>query len=122
MKMKREMKMKRDGKTKFFPKKCLRTLEPARSISPKCFEKKKIHFGRVIPPFFFESSESDRVFNYLHDSNSIFRAAGINSETFSGGTVVNDNAKRANILWKLTKICFESRISAEATAKTSLFR
>ena len=27
--------------------------------------------------FFFESSESDRVFNYLHDSNSIFRA-GVN--------------------------------------------
>ena len=26
----------------------------------------------------------------------------------------------SNILWKLTKICFESRISAEATAKTSL--
>ena len=48
---------------------------------------KKIPFRRIIPPFFFESSESDRVFNYLHDSNSIFRAAGTNSETFSGGTV-----------------------------------
>ena len=33
-----------------------------------------------MPPFFFESSESDRVFNYLHDSNSIFRARGIKSE------------------------------------------
>ena len=30
--------------------------------------------------FFLESSESDRVFNCLHDSNSIFRARGINSE------------------------------------------
>ena len=49
--------------------------------------RKKIPLGRIIPPFFFESSESDRVFNYLHDSNSIFRAAGFNSETFSGGTV-----------------------------------
>ena len=49
---------------------------------------KKIPFGRIIPPFFFESSESDRVFNYLHDSNSIFWARGINSEIFSGGTVV----------------------------------
>ena len=41
--------------------------------------------------FFFsiESSESDRVFNYLRDSNSIFRTAGINSEIFSGGTVVH---------------------------------
>ena len=37
--------------------------------------------------FSFESSESYRVFNYLHDSNSIFRAAGINSEWYSGGTV-----------------------------------
>ena len=35
---------------------------------------KKITFGRIIPPCFFESSESDRFFNYLHDSNSIFRA------------------------------------------------
>ena len=35
---------------------------------------KKIPFERIIPTFFFESSESDRVFNYLHDSNSIFRA------------------------------------------------
>ena len=26
---------------------------------------------------FFESSESDRFFNYLHDSNSIFRAGRI---------------------------------------------
>ena len=37
--------------------------------------------------FSFESSESDRVFNYLHDSNSIFRARGINSEWFFGRTV-----------------------------------
>ena len=41
--------------------------------SPKSFEK-KILFGRIIPQFLFESSESDRFFNYLHDSNSIFRA------------------------------------------------
>ena len=48
-------------------------------------------FGRIIPPFFFESSESERVFNYLHDSNSILRAAGINSEWVSGGTVLAVN-------------------------------
>ena len=36
-------------------------------------------FGRIIPSFFFESSESDRFFNYLHDSNSIFRVGGIKS-------------------------------------------
>ena len=28
--------------------------------------------------FFFESSDPDRFFNYLHDSTSIFRARGIN--------------------------------------------
>ena len=39
--------------------------------------------------FFFESSESERVFNYLHDSNSIFRARRIKSEGVSGGTVVS---------------------------------
>ena len=32
---------------------------------------------------FFESSESDRVFNYLHDSNSIFWCAGIVTEIFT---------------------------------------
>ena len=37
------------------------------------FRKKKT-FGRIITQFFFESSESGRFFNYLHDSNSIFRA------------------------------------------------
>ena len=56
--------------------KCFRTLKPA---SPECFEKKTF-FGRIIPPFFFESSESDRVLNDLHDSNSIFRVGGIDSE------------------------------------------
>ena len=43
---------------------------------------KRVSFGRIVPPFFFESTESDRVYKYLHDSNSIFRAAGINSEIF----------------------------------------
>ena len=41
---------------------------------------KKIPLERIVPPFFSESSESDRVINYLHDSNSIFRVGGINSE------------------------------------------
>ena len=49
--------------------------------------RKKIPFGRIIPPFFFESSESDCVFNYLHDSNSIFRVGGIKSENVFGRTV-----------------------------------
>ena len=38
--------------------------------------RKKIPVGRIIPPFFFESSQSDRVFYYLHDLNSIFWARG----------------------------------------------
>ena len=43
----------------------------------------KTFFGRIIP-LFFEISESDRVFNYLHDSNSIFWAGIINSEWVFG--------------------------------------
>ena len=52
----------------------------------KMFQDPRTH-GRFISPFFFESSESDRFFNYLHDSNSIFRAGGMKSERVSGGTV-----------------------------------
>ena len=37
--------------------------------------------------FSYESSESYRVFNYLQDSNSMFRAAGIISEKIFGRTV-----------------------------------
>ena len=37
--------------------------------------------------FSFESSESDRVFDYLHDSNSIFRAGRIKSVNVFGRTV-----------------------------------
>ena len=73
------MKRERGEKMFFFFEKCLRTLKPAR-----CFE--KIPVGRIIPPF-FESSESERVFNYLHDSNSIFRERGINSEWVSARVV-----------------------------------
>ena len=38
--------------------------------------------------FSFESSESYSDFTYLHDSNSIFRAAGIISEGVFDGTVL----------------------------------
>ena len=62
-----------------------RTLKSARWISSKCFE--KIPLGRILPHVSFESSESYRVFNYLHDSNSIFRAGGIKSEGVFGCTV-----------------------------------
>ena len=44
--------------------------------------------------FFFESSESCRVFNNLQKSNTNFRAGRIISEGFSGGTVLR--TKRIN--------------------------
>ena len=47
-----------------------------------------ISCGRIFLDFSFESSESYCVFNYLHDSNSIFRAAGIISEGVFDGTVL----------------------------------
>ena len=53
--------------------------------------------------YFFESSESHRVLNYLHDSNSIFRAGRINSEIFSGGTVCSFSgaiALRTVLCWQ----------------------
>ena len=62
----------------YFQKKSFRTPQTRQNE----IAQKKLPVGRIIPPFFSESSESDRVFNYLHDSNSIFRAAGIKSETF----------------------------------------
>ena len=55
-------------------------------------KKKKSPSDELFLHFSFESSESDRVFNYLHDSNSIFRAQGINSEWVFGGTVVERKA------------------------------
>ena len=68
-KMKREIKMKETG---FFVKNVSRPSNPPDELAQNV--SKKIPFGRIIPSFFFESSESYRVFNYLHDSNSIFRA------------------------------------------------
>ena len=57
-------KMTRDGGEKcFFFEKCLRTLKPpdesAQNVS------KKIPVGRIIPPFFCKSSESDRFFQFF---------------------------------------------------------
>ena len=69
-------KMKREMKSFFFKKKVSGPSNPPDELAQNV--SKKIPFGRIIPPFSFESSESDRVFNFLHDSNSIFRALGIN--------------------------------------------
>ena len=76
---------KRDERKDDFVEKCLRNLKSARRSSSKCFE--KIPFGRNYSSFSFERSESYSVFNCLHDSHSIFRAAGRNSEIFSARTV-----------------------------------
>ena len=54
---------------------------------PKMFRKKSIS-DELFLHFFCKSSESYRVFNYLHDSNSIFRAGGINSENIRARTVL----------------------------------
>ena len=79
--------MKEERKDKIcFSKKMFEDPQTRQMKKPKMF--RKIFFGRIIPPFFFESSESDRVFNYLHDSNSIFRARGNNSECVSGCMVM----------------------------------
>ena len=56
--------------------------------SPNMFRKKSLS-DEIFLHFLFQNSESDRVFIYLHDSNSIFRAGGINSEWVSGRTVVS---------------------------------
>ena len=71
--------MKRnERKDVFFIQKCFKTLKPSDELAQNVSN--KFFFGRIIPPFSFESSESHRVFKCVHDSNSIFRAAGINSE------------------------------------------
>ena len=80
-----EIEMKRnERKDVFSPKNVSRPSNPPDELAQNV--SKKIPFGRIILHS-FESSESDRIFNYLHDSNSIFRAPGINSEWVFGRTV-----------------------------------
>ena len=71
----------------FFQKNVSGPSNPPDELTQHVSKKKKKPFGRIIFPFFFESSESDRFFNYLHDSNSIFRVGRINSENISARTV-----------------------------------
>ena len=92
-----QQKMKRERWNEMkevFCKQCLRTLEPARWTSSKCFE--KIPFGRIIL-LFLGSLESYRVFNNLHDSSSNFRARWKNSEILSGGTVFREGLNMIKI-------------------------
>ena len=85
--------MKRNERKDNFFKKKKKVSEPSNppdESAPKCFEKKKkspsdelfLHFSSKV-----ESSEYNRVFIYLHDSNSIFRARRINSEWVSAHIV-----------------------------------
>ena len=60
---------------------------------PKMFRTKSLS-DELFLHFSFESSESDRVFNYLHVSNSIFRARGINSEWVFRYTVIHCSCVR----------------------------
>ena len=73
-KMKEKMKRDKDERKEFFFKVSRPSNPPDELGQHVSKKKKKKTVGRIIHPFFFESSESDRVFNYLHDSNSIFRA------------------------------------------------
>ena len=81
-----ERETKRDERKDDFSEK--NVSEPSNPLdeSSKCFEKKKNLSDELFRDFPFESSESNRVSNYLHDSNSIFRAAGIISEGVSART------------------------------------
>ena len=73
---KEEERRKREQRRDPFVEKCLKPAKSPRRISSHCFEKKKT-FGWIIRS---EVQSLTRVFNYLHDSNSNFRPAGIYSE------------------------------------------
>ena len=60
--------------------KCLRTSKSARRTRPKCFDKN--HRRAIYSSIFSESSESDRVFIYLHDLNWILRHGEKNQNGF----------------------------------------
>ena len=64
-----------ERKDDFFTKNVSRPSNPPDELAKRV--SKKSLFGRIFAPLFFESSESDRFFTYLHDSNSIFRVGGI---------------------------------------------
>ena len=85
-KMKRDRDEREDERKMIFHQKMFQDPQTRQMNKPKMFRKKSLS-DELFLHFFFEGSESDRVFNYLHDSNSIFRAAGINSEIFFGRTV-----------------------------------
>ena len=92
----REMKRKREDereneerderKYDCFPK-MLQDPQTRQVNEPKMFRKKKSPSDELFLHFSSKVQNLTVFFNYLHDSNSIFRARGINSEWVSGGTV-----------------------------------
>ena len=56
----------------FFVKNVSRPSNPPSELAQNVSKKKKNLSDELLLHFFFESSEFDRVFNYSHDSNSIF--------------------------------------------------
>ena len=83
-KMKREM--KRGEKQLFFLKNVSDPSNPPDELAQHV--SKKNPFRTNYSSIFLQKFRISPFFYYLHDSNSIFRARRINSETFSGGTVV----------------------------------
>ena len=86
--MKEKMKRDKDERKKdFFVKNVSEPSNPPDELGHNVSKKKKSISDELFLHFFVESSESDRVFFYLHDSNSIFRARGINSDWVSARIV-----------------------------------
>ena len=88
-------KMKRDGSENF--QNVSRPSNPPDELAQNISKKKKSLSDELFLHFSFKSSESDRIFNYLHDSNSILRARGINSEWFFGRTVLGVLHARSDV-------------------------
>ena len=72
---------------KFFFLLCFKTLKPPPDELAQHVSKKNPRRTNYSSIFSAKVQNLAVFFNYLHDSNSIFQAAGINSEGFFGRTV-----------------------------------
>ena len=68
----------------FFQKNVSGHSNPPDELAQHVSKKKKIPFGRIIPPFFFRKCRIWPFLNYLHDSNSIFGPRELNQKVFFG--------------------------------------
>ena len=82
-------KMKRDRGEIFFPKHVSRPSNPPDELAQNVSKKnpRRTNYSSI---FSAKVQNLAVFFIYLHDSNSFFWARGINSEIFSGGTVICD--------------------------------